>query len=165
MADYTFAPAPVLIESTGEFAIGATGVLRATEGGVSVQIYDLNNSPMASIVVGPKGAHQAFRADVPHGLLDFGSVLLPTSSLEQQQAGITALNTAQDALLTAEAAQTSALSALNGMLNTAKFIVHGDDPNVARTTAAGVPTVWFGSVQPVNSDAAIDVWVAVSSAT
>ena len=40
MPTYTFAPAPVLVETTGEFAIGVTGVLRATEGGEPVQVTD-----------------------------------------------------------------------------------------------------------------------------
>lgn len=112
MADYTFPPAPVLVEETGEFAIGAIGVLRATEGGDPVSVYDLNDSPLPNIVVGPKGAHQAFKADIPDGVLDFGSVLLPTQSLEAARAGLTALDTANDALAAAEAAAVTANDAV-----------------------------------------------------
>lgn len=95
MPAYTFSPAPVLVETTGEFAIGATGVLRPTEGGDPVQVYDLNGSPLPSVAVGLKGAHQAFKADIPHGTLDFGSVLLPTISLEALTAALTAQQTAE----------------------------------------------------------------------
>lgn len=108
MPTYTYAPAPVLIEVTGEFAIGVSGVLRDPVSNASVQVYDLNGSPMSSVTVGPKGAHQAFKADISYGTLDFGSVLLPTSSLEQQAAGLTALGVANTAATSAAAAATSA---------------------------------------------------------
>ena len=89
MAAYTFGPAPVLVEATGEFAIGATGVLRESAGGAEIPIFDLNDSPLSSILVGPKGAHQAFKSDVASGVLDFGSVELPTISLEALTAALT----------------------------------------------------------------------------
>lgn len=106
MPDFTFAPAPVLVETTGEFAIGATGVLRATEGGDPVQVYDLNDSPLPSITVGPKGAHQAFKADISDGVLDFESVLLPSQSLESQRAGLEAKALATAAAANAQTALT-----------------------------------------------------------
>jgi hypothetical protein len=111
MPTYTFPQAPVLNDSTGEFAIGSTGFLRDTSTNAPVQMYDLNGSPIATIIVGSKGAHSAFKADVPHGVLDFGSVLLPSASLEQQAAGIIAVDTANDAATSAAAAQTSAATA------------------------------------------------------
>jgi hypothetical protein len=111
VADYTFAPAPVIEEVTGDLAIGVTGILRDSTTNNPVQIYDLNDSPIASITVGPKGAHGAFKADVPNGVLDFGSVLLPSSSLEQQAAGLIAVDTANEAATDAAAAATSAAAA------------------------------------------------------
>lgn len=111
MPDYTYAPAPVLIEVTGEFAIGVAGVLKDSGTGAPAQAYDLNGSPLTSIVVGPKGAHQAFKADIPYGTLDFGSVQLPTSSLEQQAAGLIAVSTANAAATSSAAAATSAANA------------------------------------------------------
>lgn len=111
MAIYTYAPAPVLVEITGEFAIGATGVFRATEGGTPVTITDLNDSPIPNIVVGPKGAHQAFKADIPNGVIDFGSVLLPTASLEQQEAALQAEQIAAQAAVDAAAAAASSQAA------------------------------------------------------
>ena len=112
MAAYTYAPAPVLVETTGEFAIGVTGVLKDDDG-TPVQAYDLNDSPIGGITVGPKGAHQAFKADIPNGVLDFGSVLLPTSSQQQQEAGLSALATANSALNEAVAAKEIAQAALD----------------------------------------------------
>lgn len=89
MAAYTYSPAPVLVEATGELAIGATGQLLAADGSGAVPVYDLNDSLLASILVGPKGVHQAFKADIPNGVLDFGSVLLPTISQEALAAALT----------------------------------------------------------------------------
>lgn len=97
MAAYTFSPAVVLIEGTSTPAINAVGVLRPTGGGTAVQVYDLNNSPIPSISVSSLGVHQAFKADIMDGVLDFGSVLLPTESVESRRAG-------QDALVAATAA-------------------------------------------------------------
>lgn len=118
MPSYTFAPAPVLVESTGAFAIGATGVLRATEGGDPVPIFDLNGSPLTSIQVGPKGAHQGFTADIPNGVLDFGSVLLPSISLEQQESGLTAVAVANAASDTAAAAEATVQDIQSDMVAT-----------------------------------------------
>lgn len=104
MPTYTFAPAPVLVEATGEFAIGATGTLASSSGGAAVSTWDLNGSPLASILVGPKGAHQAFKADIPHGVLNFGSVQIVAISVEAQQAAITAQETADQAVADAQSA-------------------------------------------------------------
>lgn len=112
MPAYTYAPAAVLEEDTGDFAIGATGVLRETTSGDPVLIYDLNGSPITSILVGPKGAHQSFRADISFGFLDFGSVVMPTVSIEQLTAALTAVATADNALAVANTAATSASNAL-----------------------------------------------------
>lgn len=89
MAAYTFAPAVVLVEATGDLDAGATGVLRTAAGGDIVPIYDLNDSPIAVVTVGVKGAHQSFKADVPSGILDFGSdVLIPTICQEALTAAL-----------------------------------------------------------------------------
>jgi hypothetical protein len=55
VADYTFSPAVVVVESTGVLAIGATGVLRPPDGGASVPVYDLNDSLIPNVAVGPLG--------------------------------------------------------------------------------------------------------------
>lgn len=88
MADYTFSAATVLFEGTGDLAVGATGVLRPLDGGAAVQLYDLNDSPLTSITVGPLGSHQAFKADIPHGLLDFGSLRMVAVSIQSLTAAI-----------------------------------------------------------------------------
>jgi hypothetical protein len=119
MPDYTYAPAPVLIEVTGEFAIGVSGVLRNAATNAVSPVYDLNGSLLPGVTVGPKGAHQAFKADIPNGILDFGSVLLPSSSLEQQAAGLTALQAATDA----SAAAASAVSTANAAAATATAVL------------------------------------------
>lgn len=90
-ADYTFDEAVVLVEGTGELAIGATGVLLPPLGGDPVQVYDMNGSPIPNVVVGPFGVHQQFRADIPQGLLDFGSKVLVKESQQQRDAGMAAL--------------------------------------------------------------------------
>lgn len=164
MAAYTYPAAPVLVETTGEFAIGATGVLLPSGGGSAVQVYDLNDSPISSIVVGPKGAHQAFKADISDGVLDFGSVLLPTISIEQSRAGLTAITTANAALTAATAAQAAAVAAQAAAEAAAgKFVVHGTNGSTARPTSTA-PVVWFGTVDPVNSDDTKDVFVPVQDA-
>lgn len=161
MPDYTYAPAPVLVETTGEFAIGATGVLRPSDGGDAVAIYDLNGSTITNILVGPKGAHQGFRADIPYGVLDFGSVLLPTVSQEQQNAALTALATAQEAGELATQASIDASAALDAALAAGKYVIHGAVASTARpATDPGVPIIWFGTVAPTNlSTTNGDLWV------
>lgn len=159
MPTYTYAPAPVLVETTGEFAIGATGVFRATESGPPVNFYDLNDSPLATISVGPKGAHQAFKADIPYGILDFGSVLLPSMSIQQQEAALTASTKAQEAVDTADLAKEDATNALEIALSAGKYIIHGTNASTPRTAAIDVPLIWFGTVDPTNMIDGFDLWV------
>lgn len=147
MADYTYPPAPVFVETTGELAIGATGVLRTVDGVDPIPVYDLNDSPLPSILVGPKGAHQAFKADIAEGVLDFGSVLLPTISLEQYRAALTVVGVANQAAADAAAALSLAQQASAGAA--ANLVVHGNDPNVARP-ALPYPVIWYGTVEPLN---------------
>lgn len=111
MPDFVYSPAPVLVEATGNFAIGSTGVLRPAEGGAPVQVWDLNESPLASVIVGPKGAHQAFKADIAHGVLDFGSVMLPAISDEAKASALTVQEAAQGAATSAESAASAAAAA------------------------------------------------------
>jgi hypothetical protein len=142
-ADYTFAPAPVLIETTGEFAIGVTGILRDPSTNAQVQLYDLNESPIATLLVGSKGAHQGFKADIPFGNLDFGSVILPSASLEQQAAALTAVLTANEAAADAATAVTTANEAMTIAEGAASPSVIGDitglqtalDAKAAKTNA------------------------------
>lgn len=105
MAAYTFPPAVVLVESTGELAVGANGVLRPSAGGDPVQVYDLNGSPIPSVLVGSKGVHQPFQADIANGVLDFGSVQLTAVSHESLTAAITAQQSADSAAASAAQAQ------------------------------------------------------------
>lgn len=108
MPIYTYTEALVLVEGTNTPATGATGVLRPSMNGESVSVWDLNDSPLAAIPVGPLGVHQAFKADISSGVLDFGSVVLVAISKEAMEAGLTAIETAN---LAAEAAESSRLSA------------------------------------------------------
>lgn len=127
---YTFASAPVLVETTGDLAIGATGVLRETEGGDPVAIYDLNDSPIASVLVGPKGAHQAFRADIPYGVLDFGSAMLVAVSAEAQYAAISVEETANQAVSDAQSALAQ-VQQIAGQIGSDKGLIvvyAGEDP-------------------------------------
>lgn len=128
MAAYTFPSAVVLIEATGDLAIGATGVLRPSAGGNPVQVYDLNGSPIPNVVVGARGVHQPFQADIPDGVLDFGSVLLTSISQESMTAAITA---EQDAAAALEAAQQAADNASNAVAAVESAVVEAelDDPN------------------------------------
>lgn len=130
MADYTFAPAPVFVEETGEFAIGSTGVLRDVAGGTQQLVYDLNDLPLDFITVGPKGAHQAFKADVAHGVLDFGSVEIVAVSAEAQQAAITAEQTAEQAVADAQTALAE-VQALRDQIGSGKGLIvlnEGEEP-------------------------------------
>jgi hypothetical protein len=113
VADYTFSPAVVVVESTGVLAIGATGVLRPPDGGASVPVYDLNDSLIPNVAVGPLGVHQAFKSDIAYGVLDFGSVLLPTVSNEVIAAATTLQTNVDTAIDVANAASTTANEALS----------------------------------------------------
>jgi hypothetical protein len=159
----------VLEEVTGDFAIGVSGILRDSATNNPVQVYDLNDSPIASILVGLKGAHQAFKADVPNGVLDFGSVLLPSASLEQQAAGLIAVETANDAAASAAvaadeaadaaAAALSVLSQLDGLTSTGDVnaivatalqtaLETHQTPEIVQYNFAG--NSWSGKVRPAT---------------
>lgn len=108
MPDYTYGAAPVLVETTGDFAFGATGTLLAPDGNAAT-VYDLNGSPIAGVKVGPKGAHQGFMADIPNGMLDFGSVRIIAVSIESMTAAISAHQAAEAAAASAETAAQAAV--------------------------------------------------------
>jgi len=95
-ADYTYDEAVVTIQGTAEPAVGATGVLRPDDFGDPVQVYDLNGSPLPHVSVGEFGVHQQFKADIPQGILDFGSRRLVKESQQQREAGMTALAAVQE---------------------------------------------------------------------
>lgn len=42
-----------------------------------------------------------------------------------------------------------------------EIVVHGDDPDVTRPPTTG-RVVWFGTVDPTNSDDTRDVWVPIA---
>ena len=151
MASFTYHPAVVFIESTGDLAIGATGVLRPEAGGNPVQVYDLNGSPIPSVSVGSKGVHQPFQADIPDGVLDFGSVMLVAISKEALTAAITAQEMALETQSELDDLQTQ-VTTLSGSVASANHthpvtalqttgvrsvstVLHGD--GVWRTAATG----------------------------
>lgn len=170
---YTYPPAVVLDEETGQFAIGATGNLLQTADGPPVQLYDLNDSPIPSITVGQRGAHQGFRADIPDGLLDFGSTLIPVVSQESHRAGMQAMLVAEDAVAQATAAAESAEDAVEQaeaaveiarqaadvVVATPRFVLHGDDAEYARPNENVLPVIWVGSVRPDNAIPERDEWI------
>lgn len=45
----------------------------------------------------------------------------------------------------------------------ANIVVHGSNPNAPRPSSP-MPVVWFGTVDPVNADDTLDVWVPVTGA-
>jgi len=129
---FTFQPGVVLTEATGSLAIGATGVLRTSDNGFVSPVYDMNGSSLSNITVGPKGAHQAFKADIAHGVLDFGSVLLPVISQEAASAALETLAAASAASASASAAEVSAAAAAES--------VRGTYANLDADTAALIGT-------------------------
>lgn len=173
MADFTYAANTVLSESTGEFAVGATGVLRETADGPPVSIYDLNDSPLQVISVGSRGVHQAFKADIPDGILDFGSALLSVVSAESHRAGLRAITvaeaaveSAQDSLAAAQAAAQDAEDAAEAaqqaasvVVATPRFVLHGADADFPRPDEDVLPVIWVGSVKPNDADTEKDQWL------
>jgi len=105
MADYTYAPFLLIDDVTGDVVRNAAGgQLLDQAGGVVQPVYDLLDAPVASLTTNAKGVGAAFKADVPFGVVSFGSIALPVISVEAQQSGLEAA-AAQAA---AEAAQESA---------------------------------------------------------
>lgn len=176
MADFTYPPGTVLDESTGEFSVGSTGVLRNANGD-AVDIFDLNDSPIPSIRVGARGVHEAFKANVPDGLLDFGSTLMPVVSQESHRAGLQAIQVAEAAVESAQSAETAASDAANSARDAAtkaeqaaslvvaspRFVIHGDDESHPRPEEQVLPVIWVGSVLPVHADPARDTWLQSST--
>jgi hypothetical protein len=161
VAAYTFPPAPVLIETTGAFAIGAAGVMRPTTGGDPVPLYDLNDLPLASILVGPKGAHQAFKADIPDGVLDFGSVLLPASSLEQQRAALNAVEVAASASSAANTALAAASAAQAAVADASRFTVS----SVEAASSVNPIGTWDFDIAPTVNGSALGGGSNVTTST
>lgn len=170
MADYTFAGNTVLVEGTGEFAVGATGVLRTSSDGPPLPIYDLNDSPISEIIVGPRGVHQAFKADEPDGLLDFGSAMIPVVSQESHRAGMRAIEVAEgaavqagEAMGQASDAAAAARLAAGVVVATPRFVLHGGDADAPRPDEDVLPVIWIGSVEPSHADTGRDHWITPSS--
>ena len=164
MPEYKFKAAPVLVETTGEFAIGATGVLRPEAGADPVQVYDLNGSPLPSVTVGPKGAHQDFLADIPDGVLDFGSVQLVAISVESFRAGLgagAAADTATAAAAEAAAAAATVADRLGMTVIDAWF-----NPDKARPNLPpGVGVLWLCPVTPTFADEELDIVLPTNGGT
>lgn len=110
-AEYTYGQAAVLVQaggvSTDVFAVGAHGVLRTAVDGPESPIYDINGSPLPYLTVGETGAYQFFRADIPFGVLDFGSALITAVSNEAIAAPLEVKALAESALSQVETMQTS----------------------------------------------------------
>lgn len=172
MAAYTFPSAVVLVEGTGQLAVGATGLLRTNAGSASVQMYDLNGSPLPSVVVSSQGVHQPFTADIGHGVLDFGSVILPAISLEAMTAALEVLQSSEAAAAAASASAASAEAAAvsSGVAADAavlagqggRLVFAGSDALTPRPAVEG-PVLWLCTVKPVEASREQgDVWVAVT---
>lgn len=174
MPDFTYPSATVLIERTGELAVGAAGVLRSTVDGDELPIYDLDGSPITHIRVRARGVHQPFKADVPDGLLDFGAAtLFPVVSSESHRSGMQAIQIAEAATDVAAEAVTAAEQATSAaqvaaeaaqqaaavVVATPRFVLHGDDPDVARPEENVLPVIWVGTVQPNHAVTGSDTWV------
>ena len=130
-ADYTYQPFLLLDPDTNEVIPNATGGLLLDIDGDGQQVYDLVGTPIASLSTGSKGVGNGFRADVPQGVVTFGSAGLPVVSIEAQSAGLAVL----DAVTLAQAAADSA-----------------NDAQLAAETAAQS----VGAVPDAVADAAID---------
>ena len=88
--DYTYAQGVVIDPVTSELVQSGTGIFKDTAGGVVQDMFDLVGTQVAGIDVGPLGVHIAFKADIPHGVLSFGSVELPVVSIEAINSGLEA---------------------------------------------------------------------------
>lgn len=135
MPSFTYTPDTVLIEATGELAVGATGVFRDQAGGVEQPIFDLNGNPIPNVVVGPAGAHQAFKAARAFGVLDFGSAQLVKVSAEAYEAAIDAQQTADQAVADVQTALAQ-VNLIREQIGTGKGLLVlpvGQEPDPATT--------------------------------
>jgi hypothetical protein len=103
---YTFENGLALSALTLEPAANTVLTFRATSGGDPVETYDLNGFP-AVIRTNARGHFSGFKAPVRVGLIDFGDVPLPVSSVEARDAGLYAA----DAVIAAQEAAQSAAEA------------------------------------------------------
>ena len=162
---YTYSSGLVLDEKTGQPSPGIAGILREVSGG-PVQVYDLNDSPIPNIQVGPRGVHQAFRADIPDGVIDFGSTPIPVVSQESHRAGLQAVIIAEQAVEASESARgeasdaaAAARLAASVVVATPRFVLHGDDADAPRPDEDVLPVIWVGSVPPSEADTERDHWI------
>ncbi len=119
VADFTFGTyavydpiADVVLENA------AGGHLVLVKGGTAQSIYDLDGSPITEIVANGSGQTQLFRADVGHGLLQFGDLVVTVWANEIAAYAIaaqTAVASAQSAADSAAAAAVSAQAAYEAM--------------------------------------------------
>ena len=142
MPDYTYGPFLVLDETTGEPTAEATGgQLLDVAGGTPQPVYDLLGSPLAELITNRLGVTGSFMADVPYGLVSFGSVALPVISNEARNAGLEAAaaqSAAEAAQAAAESASTSAVAAQSAAEQAAGLVnAPADDAIAAAVNAAG----------------------------
>ena len=100
-ADFTYQQGVAIDPQTSRLVEAGSGVFRDKAGGTVQAMYDLLGNPIVGILLSDIGVHAAFKADLPRGVLTFGSVDLPAVSIE-----------AIDASLEAQAAKEAAEAAL-----------------------------------------------------
>jgi hypothetical protein len=81
-ADYSYDPGIVLNDATTLPVAGATGIFTATVGGAAQPIYNLGGSPIANLTTNELGYLARFKADLPLGFVNFGSVWQPVVAYE-----------------------------------------------------------------------------------
>lgn len=112
MADlvlFTFDNGLALTRGTLEPSANVDGILRDVDG-TEVQTYDLNGLP-ATVRTNARGYYGGYKAPIRVGLLDFGDVPLPVSSLEARDAGLYVADAVLEAAAAREAADAAARTA------------------------------------------------------
>lgn len=135
VADYNYQQGAV-ITSDSTLVTSGTGVLKDVAGGTAQQVYDMLGNPIASIPVNALGVFPSFRADIPRGVLGFGLVDLPVSSLEAAD-GADALVAAAAAAVTAESARLTAAESLQELQDYIDTHPGGDVADVFASPAFG----------------------------
>lgn len=136
-AEFTYEPFLLLDTATNQPQANSTGGLLKSPSGQAIPVYDLNGNPLTSLTTGPFGVGSGFRADVGVGLVSFGSLALPATSIEVRDAGpqaTAAAASAAAAKAAAEAAQVAAEAAASLALVSSDGAV---DAGIARAETAG----------------------------
>lgn len=115
--DFIFDPGVVYDDATGQRAVNSQGDLYDVAGGMIQPVYDLNGNLMTRLASNVDGYIARWRADISRGVVKFGNIWQPVISTQGQD-GSTAVGqataaaqSATDAKVAAQAAQTSATQA------------------------------------------------------